>query len=330
MTPGRALATASVALVAAAAWAVSAGASSVSVGRPQQVVVADRGGPARKITKGPKAHQSPEWAPDGERLAIGSEDGVQVVKRDGTVLHSFGRGFEPAWSPGGGRIAFTDSSDAEDFRLVSVHPDGSSRRVLAHTARTPAWTPDGRRLFYLRGPRQLDWYAPGVRRAVWRVDADGGGARKVVSKVYEFRGVSTNGRWILFSRSERERTVGVWIARVDGSGARRLFGENENDLWPEYGWATGSRVYHLDDGLIVVSPSGESHELNDEVGGTDVAWTRDGKWIAWVNQRERVYYSHPDGTDRRQLVDLVATDAFDLTWSPNGKHLAFEGIGGID
>jgi dipeptidyl aminopeptidase/acylaminoacyl peptidase len=101
------------------------------------------------------------WSPDGRRLAFGTAAGeLFTVPAAGGRLRRVGRirgAATPVWGPGGRRLAFARA------RLWTARPDGSgARRVSSHllagacvvdsfTAGScgPAWSPDGRKLYYL-------------------------------------------------------------------------------------------------------------------------------------------------------------------------------------
>lgn len=92
---------------------------------------------------------SPDWSPDGERLAFADGSSLAVVDRDGSERRQltpprlkldFLGAHGPAWSPDGNWIAFTTASKGHD--LYVVRPDGSGLRRLTRSKafeEEPAW-----------------------------------------------------------------------------------------------------------------------------------------------------------------------------------------------
>jgi Tol biopolymer transport system component len=105
---------------------------------------------------------APTWSPDSRKIAYATAAGeLFTIRTSGGRPRRVGRfanARSPAWSPGGGRIAFLRE------RLWTVHPDGKvARRITrervsaAHCPISssaapscgPAWSPGGRKLYYL-------------------------------------------------------------------------------------------------------------------------------------------------------------------------------------
>ena len=108
------------------------------------------------------------WSPDGRQLAVSAQftdtanDLVIVSASSGEVRHITrlaGAEVQPDWSPDGSRIVFVHMTgrSQEQHDLLSVRPDGSDRRLLAHTRQldtSPAWSPNGHRVaYYSDGPK---------------------------------------------------------------------------------------------------------------------------------------------------------------------------------
>ena len=139
-------------------------------------VARDDGAPPVQITNGGSgAVQSvhPSWSPDGSSIAFLRQFGaanpaIYVVHPDGTELHrvvdvSWTSTGEPVWSPDGMKIAYTDGVNGFYSRgghvgqeIFVVDADGGGAHKLTETAprgyndATPAWSPDGDRILFMR------------------------------------------------------------------------------------------------------------------------------------------------------------------------------------
>jgi dipeptidyl aminopeptidase/acylaminoacyl peptidase len=102
---------------------------------------------------------TPDVSPDGEWIGYSLNDGLHLVRPDGSdgrLLLSDASGF--TWSADGARIAFTRGDD-----LAIADADGSDVRFLTRTQYAleggAKWSPDGARLLY----NSFDIAPPGVR-----------------------------------------------------------------------------------------------------------------------------------------------------------------------
>jgi Tol biopolymer transport system component len=96
----------------------------------------------------------PSWSPDGKRIAfVRDDDTVWVVRADGSGVHrvvgrEHGAVFSPlAWSPDSRRLAFV----ADDVLYVVRENGTGLLRVSRWRAANPAWSRDGRSIYYLAG-----------------------------------------------------------------------------------------------------------------------------------------------------------------------------------
>jgi Tol biopolymer transport system component len=114
---------------------------------------------------------SPQWSPDGQRIAYGADPGIFVIDADGShpKLLVSGTGYAPgvpSWSPDGTKLAFFNvrlEPNGQAIEVWTITTDGSAKNRVYHSVSrgrpaylaAPVWSPDGTRLAFAAasGPR---------------------------------------------------------------------------------------------------------------------------------------------------------------------------------
>lgn len=265
------------------------------------------------------------FAPTSERLLIltgalegGPRRALRLPVRDAQG---------PSWSPDGGRIAFVGGTRAREGAYVATDVDlyvarsnGRSARRLTHDAAreaAPAWSPDGRRLAYVRGALVAN------RSSVWIVNADGSGARRLTTGRLDLQPAwSPDGKHIAFVRISATNESQIWEVRPDGTGLRRILKGLVGATQPTWS-PDGSRLL-LTDGqaLFTIEPNGSDKRrvarLTRDARGARVdpqpSWSRTG-WIAFsqlrpgVLQRSDIWRVRPDGANLERLTRSPGLDS---------------------
>ena len=169
----------------------------------------------------------PSWSPDGRRLAVAVQSitaseapsGIDVMNADGTDVEQISAGpgdLCPDWGSGD-EIAYQHNG-----AIDVIKPDGSGNRLVIPNGSSPSWSPDGKRIAFLRNTR------PTASRPTYRVflaNADGTNVRQLTSgpaTVWDIRADwSPDGHQLVWARCENGR---CWIFTIndDGSALRRL------------------------------------------------------------------------------------------------------------
>lgn len=208
---------------------------------------------------------SPNWAPDGNRLAYVSFESKKPV----VYVHALASGQRhvaanfkgsnsaPAWAPDGRTLAVTLTRDGlSQLYLVDADGNGQPRRITSSAGidTEPTWSPDGRNIFFTSDR--------GGSPQIYRVPAGGGDASRVTfgSSYNVSPRISPDGRQLAFiSRRDGGRFF-VAMKNLDGSGGESLLSDGgreespsfaPNGRWILYATSNGGR-----DLLMAVSTDG--------------------------------------------------------------------------
>lgn len=177
-----------------------------------------------------------DWAPGGKALVfdewhprdVGTWYDVVVQPLHGKrrrlvrVHTEDAEGGFPSWSPSGRWIAYVDDGDDRPRGLWIVRPNGSRlHRVAAGWGFSYAWSPDGRRLAFVRGS---------VTSRVSIVDPAGHEKRLGLSVDVSAVAWSPDGRELLLAARRGSDAEQIWTVRTDGRGLRRLTSGGSNTL----------------------------------------------------------------------------------------------------
>ncbi len=97
-------------------------------------------------------------------LHITRIDGAQTFQLTDSDV---GAGFEPAWSPDGTRIAFSDGN----INVIDI--DGTNLTHVVLDGRQPSWSPDGLAIAFSRDPSGED-----TGRNIYTINIDGSGLKQ--------------------------------------------------------------------------------------------------------------------------------------------------------
>jgi len=203
---------------------------------------------------------------------------IYSAEADGTDLRPVdnlrGDKQTPNWSPDGRRIAFRWNLGAEtNTPLAIIDADGSNfvnlTKVTGLNGWAPSWSPDGNRLVTAAGSKV------GAPPSLYVMNTDGSNVRRITEagREAQYAQWSPNGEWIAFTFVVNGG-FDIYKVRPDGSDLTALTddGPSGTNNWPI--WSPDSKQigYGREGVLWAMNAAGSGKQLVTDVGGVPAAW----------------------------------------------------------
>jgi len=288
-------------------------------GKPRAIhTMSARGKRDRRLTRRGSA-RNPAWSPNGRLIAFdrarADGDGpsrLNVMKANGRRKRRVRTrrldARNPSWSPDARRLVFQGcrrNSECEDDSIFVVGRRGRGLRQIAAEGDDPVWAPNGRWIAYagkLRddGCRTIILLRPSGRRQ-----------HAVLSDNRDENGFCQGASGVDFAPNSRELVYLAVRARRSGSFPDPVTGESHP-------------FYTYDQVMYTVRLNGRgrrlvmSRALEDfEYLIAPFAWSPDGDWLLWRDDRG-TFVSRPDGGGERRITGASGGGG-DYAWQPRRR-----------
>jgi serine/threonine protein kinase/Tol biopolymer transport system component len=185
---------------------------------------------AERLTTGDAPELPLAWSPDGAFLLFQGQDNLWVLDMNERKAHPWLQSpsaeFGGRFSPDGRRVAYASNQTGALEVWVRPFPGpGAPIRVSSDGGHDPAWSRDGKELFYENGPRLLSAQvvseAPDFRVAAPQVLFEGGFAHDA-DPLLRFFDVAPDGRLLMIEPTDIARAASIVVAQHWDEELKRL------------------------------------------------------------------------------------------------------------
>ncbi len=315
-------------------------------------IASSNGENAIQVTEAPGRIRSPVWSPDGRMIAFLHDDGTTENTRDLRIvpIREDGRlGAPPSklelpfeasqlagW-PVRGEIGILKPAPGTSGIYKIAVTGGRAALIRAGEGNHPRWSPDGRRIYF------------GSQGGIKWIASEGGESSDVpfrTSEVVEgaYGGSnepSPDGSMLVFAGHAKmpgEVDINIWIIPSNGGVPRQItdFRSPTDARFPC--WSPDGKVIafvKVDHGegaciFFVPAEGGGNRRIVAGVGLTGIAWSPNGTDIAYFANAALNLFNLRTA-ESRMLIEVLKysgpkaplTPDHEMTWSPDGKQLAY-------
>jgi Tol biopolymer transport system component/Zn-dependent protease with chaperone function len=334
-------------------------------------VIPAAGGTPVQVSDLPMRATGPIWSPDGKLIAFTRKSTLIDMSKDICIVPVSETGkpetshtqiklplatwdFLAGWTQDNKIGVLLTNPDHYAIYTVPASGGNATQVTAQGYYYSPRWSPDGKRL-YLRAPDGPDGIAS--------VSSEGGeisikfiDANSMIGGPLQWGGnvVSPDGQQIVFCASKKDNKPFppsyIYTIPVEGGEPKQLTvspdrGRDRFPCWSpdgksiafiRYSSASWDKKKHdyINNICIVRPEGGEVRQLtseSDKVARATIAWSPDGKSIAYYSKDKTIRVIPVKGEESREVVEVDKVNEWwdELTWSGDGKNIAYSSKGSI-
>lgn len=298
-----------------------------------------------RLTTGTEEELSPAWSPDGRWIAFIRHDNerttVHIIPAIGgseqqiyqlPTNHVWDYG-GLAWTPDGKALIFPQQASPQAAsELVEVSINGRTMHPLTSPPQgwngdwTPAVSPDGTKLAFVRGPE-------GSVYDIYVMKLPNGEPRRITNDNRLIVGLtwSSDGSSIIFS-SDRSGSISLWRVSAQGGTPEHEPAGGDNAYSPSIAQQGNRLVYSHGSAtwsILAVDLNGKDPEAkiltsSEQDASPHVSPAGDKiAFQSWRSGAQEIWVAKTDGSNPVQMTSLSAS-AGSPFWSHDGRHIAFD------
>src|SRR6266487_612528 len=200
--------------------------------------------------------------------ATGNDWDIFVMQADGSgrrqLTYDPGPQFDPAWSPGGNKIAFASDREGQ-LKIYLINPDGTGLvRLTQGEGEYPSWSPDGKKIAFASS-RDGNY-------EIYVMNADGSNQTRLTNNpAYDmYPAWSPDGQFIAFDTQRdyyppKDQGAGeefeIHVMKADGTCDTRLTTNAVEDRFPAWS-SDGTRLAWEQEGQVAVMYANGTNQMS--------------------------------------------------------------------
>jgi Tol biopolymer transport system component len=300
-----------------------------------------------QLSSGQAANQlNPVWSPDGGQIAFVRKDdthsSIVVVPSSGgpgdevyTLPVNSAREYGGlTWSPDGAGLIFPQQNTLEgpSYLIELSLRDRTVRSITSPPLLwdgdfSPAVSPDGRMLAFIRGSEQL-------ARDIYVISLPNGPVQRITHGCLAMSLTWTEDSSSIVFSSSRNGALSLWRVKATGGDPQRLAAVGDDAYAPAIAlhghrliYSHGSAMWGIFAVNLAEKPAAPALILTSSEQDAAPHISPSGHRIifqSWRSGSREIWAAQMDGSNPVQLTDNPGQSAGDPSWSPDGNFIAFD------